>query len=92
MCLERGEKVGFLYREQADRAQDSGWRMFSGSESQEYTDDPENIASVDVGWMLDRDPTLLEPLKEGIGAVFERTEANGKWTRVHDWAPEEQEF
>jgi hypothetical protein len=89
MCLERDQTVRFLYRQQPDRAQDSGWRMFSGTESQEYNDDPKNIAIVDVGWILDRDPTLLEPLKEGIGAVFERTELGDKWARVHDWIPEE---
>jgi hypothetical protein len=89
MCLERGRTVRFLYRQQADRPQDSGWRMFSGSESQAYNDNPKNIAVVDVGWMLGRDPTLLEPLKEGIGAVFERTKPNAEWTRVHDWAPNE---
>lgn len=89
MCLERGECVRFLYREEADRKEDSGWRMFSGHESDEYANDPNNISILDVGWMLDRDPTLLEPLKEGVGAVFEREDKGSQCQRVTDWSPEE---
>lgn len=69
MCFAAGECVRFLYREAADRKKDSGWRMFTGHETQEYNDDPKNVRVVQVGYMLDRDPSLLQPLKEGIGAV-----------------------
>lgn len=89
MCLEPGHTIRFFYRQEADREEVSGWRMFTGLESEEYNDDPENIAIVDVGWMLDRDPTLLEPLKQGIGAVFEREERGTGWKQVFDWTPEE---
>ena len=60
--------------------------MFTGRETPEYTDDPENIRTVVVGYMLNRDPSLLEPLKEGIGAVFERTSAGSDWRIVTDWS------
>ncbi|MHB8900792.1 MAG: immunity protein Imm33 domain-containing protein [Thermoguttaceae bacterium] len=89
MCFERNEIVRFLYREKADREDDSGWRMFTGHETQEYTDDPKNIRIVEVGFMLDRDASLLEPLKEGIGGVFERGNKTEPWHRVTDWTPEE---
>lgn len=89
MCLEEDECVRFLYREEPDREEDSGWRMFSGHETDEYNDDPDNIAVVDIGWMLDKDPSLLEPLKQGTGAVFERDEKDSPWQPVTDWSPEE---
>lgn len=34
---EDGAAVGFMYRETAQFAEDSGWRFFSGDESDEYT-------------------------------------------------------
>lgn len=87
MCLEKGEAVRFLYREKADQKEDSGWRMFSGHESSEYTEDSSNITLLNVGFMLDRDPSLLEPLKENIGAVFERDEMGAPWRKITDWVP-----
>jgi hypothetical protein len=89
MCFAEGECVRFLYREAADRSEDSGWRMFTGHETQEYSDDPKNVRIVQVGYMLDRDSSLLQPLKEGIGAAFERRTKDEPWKRVTDWKPEE---
>lgn len=88
-CFEDGECVRFLYREQADKDEDSGWRMFAGGETDEYNSDINNIRIVNVGWMLDKDPSLLEPLKQGLGAVFERETQVSKWQRVTDWLPSE---
>jgi hypothetical protein len=89
MCFAKGECVRFLYREKADRKEDSGWRMFTGHETEEYNDDPKNIRIVNVGWMLSSDPSLLQPLKEGIGAVFERGNKGEAWQKVTDWSPRE---
>src|SRR5262249_46773934 len=89
MCFVNGEYVRFLYRQNADRKEDSGWRMFTGHESLEYNDDPKNIRIVEVGYMLDRDPSLSPPLKEGVGAVFERKTKDAPWNKVTDWIPPE---
>jgi len=89
-CLENGGVVRFLYREEPDRAEDSGWRVFSGQESDEYSNDPRNIQLVSVGYLVDLDPTLHEVFKSGkSGDAFERAEKGKKWVRVKDWKPEE---
>ena len=49
MCFATGECVRFLYRQDADRKEDSGWRMFTGHETQEYNDDPKSVRVVEVG-------------------------------------------
>jgi hypothetical protein len=89
MCFEEGECVRFMYRQRADGKEDSGWRMFTGHETEDYNENPKNIRIMEVGALLDRDPTLLQPLKEGIGAVFERNAKGGAWTKVTDWSPPE---
>jgi hypothetical protein len=78
-----------MYRQGADRKEDSGWRMFTGHETEEYNDDPKNVRIVEVGYMLDRDPSLSQPLKEGVGAVFERRTQDEPWNKVTDWTPPE---
>ena len=43
-----GMKIGYMYREVPDNHSDSGWRFFSGTENQDYVDDPSNIQIYDV--------------------------------------------
>ena len=79
----------FLYREKPDKEDDSGWRMFTGSESDEYANDPKNIATINIGFLLDQDPSLLEPLKGSYGLAFERKDKKQPWKKVKDWKPME---
>jgi len=67
-----GEKVGFMYREQPDNAIDSGWRFFAGTESQEYVDDPENLAIYDVNTIANYDPEIIPLLEAPVGSAFEK--------------------
>jgi hypothetical protein len=63
--------------------------MFTGHEPPGYVDDVKNMRVPAVGFMLSRDSSLLEPLKEGVGAVFERDDKGAPWRRVTDWSPDE---
>lgn len=51
MCLDKDEVIRFMYREEPDREQDSGWRIFTGNESDEYTNDSQNIQIINVGYL-----------------------------------------
>ena len=51
-------KVRFMYREKPDNMNDSGWRLFSGYEDQEYVDNPNNIAIYDVNTILSFDRSV----------------------------------
>ncbi|MGV3504715.1 MAG: immunity protein Imm33 domain-containing protein [Adhaeribacter sp.] len=84
-CLEPGGVIRFLYREATDRKEDSGWRMFSGLEDDDYANNEENISIVNIGFLLDKDPMLLVPLKGEVGAVFEREDKDKPWQVVKDW-------
>jgi hypothetical protein len=90
MCLEKDGVVRFLYREKPDRKEDSGWRMFSGFESDEYNNNARNIQIMEVGYLLSKDPSLLEPLKGDYGAVFEREDKKSTWKKVTDWEPTDE--
>lgn len=87
MVFDEGEMIRFAYREGADNEQDSGWRLFTGHEASDYTDDPDNIRPCEVGWLLDFDPTLDAIIRSENGAVFERPDRSAAWTLVTDWAP-----
>ena len=52
-----------MYREAPDSKQDSGWRFFSGEESQEYVDNPDNLSIYDVNTIANYDTAIVEYLK-----------------------------
>lgn len=72
-----GEKVGFMYREKPYEKEDSGWRFLSGTEDQEYVDDPRNSFMFDVNVIANYDEDIIPYLKSKIGTELQR-ESNGK--------------
>jgi hypothetical protein len=67
-----GMKVGYMYREEPDREVDSGWRFFSGDETQEYADDPDNFAIYELNTICNYDLAIIPFLDAPIGAAFGR--------------------
>ncbi len=86
-ALTKGAVVRWLYREASDRQEDSGWRLFSGDETEEYTNDAKNMAICNVGWLVDRDPSLRDIIKSEVGSAFERAGPEGEWRAVEDFQP-----
>lgn len=76
--------VRFMYREKADPG-DSGWRFFSGTEDQEYVDDPSNIAIYDVQTIIDIDKSITPYLNSAVGCAFEKEEGSTTFTVVEDF-------
>lgn len=91
MIFEEDKVVRFLYREKPDREEDSGWRIFSGTESDEYNNDANNIQLCNIGWLIDFDPTLLEVFKNNFDIAFERENKASPWKQVKDWSASEDE-
>lgn len=73
-----GRRVGFMYREQPESEIDSGWRFFSGLESQEYVDDPDHLSIYDVNTIANYDESIIKHLTGSIGCAFGRA-ANGEF-------------
>jgi hypothetical protein len=88
--LEKGRQARFAYRETPDYAEDSGWRLFRGDEAQEYVDEATNIRRSNVGWLVDRDPTLRQIVRADVDSAFERGHESDDWVRVKEWkAPDD---
>jgi hypothetical protein len=73
--------VGYLYRENPDNQDDSGWRVFSGDETQEYADDAANFAMYNATTILEIDPSIASLLATPSPAAFER-DASGRFVEV----------
>ncbi|MDP4201726.1 MAG: DUF2185 domain-containing protein [Bacteroidota bacterium] len=67
-----GMKVGYMYREEPEDEADSGWRFFSGTETQEYVDNSENTMFYDVNTIANYDRAIIPYLESSYGSEFER--------------------
>jgi len=89
MITVEGHKVGYMYREQSDFPEDSGWRFFSGKESEEYLEDAEHTAIYDVNTIANYDEGIIPLLDAPIGSAFERRGWLRKFVEVPFEAAEE---
>ncbi|SDE00695.1 DUF2185 domain-containing protein [Niabella drilacis] len=72
MITVEGLPVKYMYREEGNFEKDSGWRFLSGTESQEYLDNPENLMIYDVNTIANYDPSIIPYLNAEIGSEFIR--------------------
>lgn len=68
--LEDGAPVGYLYREEPDNDDDSGWRFTANDESDDYMHDSANVALVSLGAVLSVDDRFIKLLDAPAGAAF----------------------
>ena len=71
----RGKKVGYMDREEPDAESelpDSGWRFFSGEESDEYVNDPQHIQIVALTTVCTLDGDIVSCLAAPYGSAFYR--------------------
>jgi len=84
-----GKKVGYMYREEPSRPDDSGWRFFSGDETEEYLDNQENIMIYDVNTIANYDPDIIPFLDAPYNTAFGRDLETGKFVKEDFEPPEE---
>jgi hypothetical protein len=66
-----------MYREKPGNPIDSGWRFFSGDESQEFADRAENFELYDVNTIANYDPEIIPLLDKPVGSAWARNTDGG---------------
>jgi hypothetical protein len=77
-----GRKIGYMYREKAERQGDSGWRFFAGDESQAYIDDLNHTGVYSVNTIANYDPDVIPYLDTPAPCAFEKVEGANKYRKV----------
>ena len=85
----QGDAVGFLYREEPVFEHDSGWRFFSGEESDEYAADPANFTVCSVSEIVQANPAGAPLLEQPAGGAWEAA-GEGGIRAVADWQPQDR--
>ncbi len=73
-----GLPVKYMYRSIPNNDIDSGWRFFSGTETQEYIDDLNNSRVYEVNTIANYDQSIIPYLDLPLGVGLEKDE-NGKF-------------
>lgn len=77
-----GMPVGYMYRENPEEENDSGWRFLSGTETQNYIDDPNNSMVFEVNTMANYDASIIPYLKSKTGTELERVENTNEFAEI----------
>lgn len=77
-----GLQVIYMYREESDFHLDSGWRFFSGTETQEYVDDPNNTMIYDVNTIANYDKAIIPYLNLPLGVELERIPGTNEFQMI----------
>ncbi|MCO4781767.1 MAG: DUF2185 domain-containing protein [Candidatus Cloacimonetes bacterium] len=69
-----GAKIQFMYRGEPENEMDSGWCFFSGGESDEYLDDPENTSIFTLNTISNYDSDIIPFLSYPVGTEVQRNQ------------------
>ena len=74
-----GELVDYMYKDEPLNDIDSGWKFLSGTEDQEYLDDPNNSGIYDLNTIANYDPAIIPYLVLPEGIRLERIKGTDKF-------------
>jgi hypothetical protein len=77
-----GMKVGYMYREERFDKEDTGWRFLSGTETEEYLDDPDTSKIFSINAIANYDPAILPYMKLPVGTELERVEGSDEFVII----------
>jgi|GEM_PF-1314942 len=67
-----GRRVGYMYRGNPARDEDSGWRFLAGDEDETFMSDASNHSIFDVNTIANHDPAIVPYLDAPFGSAFYR--------------------
>ncbi|GAM17654.1 hypothetical protein SAMD00019534_008290 [Acytostelium subglobosum LB1] len=86
MALDKNRQVGYMFREDPIKtiANDSGWRIFQGDESDEYLANHANFQTVSLASVLNQDDTFIHLLHYPPDSCFEKDDNSKEWRKIKD--------
>ncbi|CAM1352200.1 MULTISPECIES: DUF2185 domain-containing protein [Tenacibaculum] len=82
--LKDKEPPAWMYREESENEGDSGWRVFSGNEDDNYLDNPDNFKLVSSEQLIAIDESIKANLLAPYGFSFEKNPETNDWEMVDD--------
>lgn len=84
MVTVDGLPVGYMYKETPEDEADTGWRFYSGTETEEYVNDEYHFMMFDLNYIANCDPAIIPYIKNRIGVELERIQGTDKFRKIED--------
>ena len=86
LVIDEKLPVRFMYKTVPEHLNDTGWRLFTGYEDDEFlANDQVNMIPMPLEKVVKIDPSLEHLLEYNAGTVWERTPESEGWERVFDY-------
>ncbi|TXR53925.1 DUF2185 domain-containing protein [Reinekea thalattae] len=83
---ERPLPIRFFYKELPQHKNDTGFRFYSGQETDEFLQEEDAACVAPLDCMERLDPSISELVKQSeVGSVWERLPDSNHWVPVHDY-------
>ena len=80
--LKEGFNIWWLYRDEPLFSGDSGWRVYSGEEDDNFLEGSNNFSNITIGELIMRDERLEEIIFAPIGTQYEWFEEYDKFIEL----------
>lgn len=84
MVTADNKPILWIFRDEPEDKEDSGWRIFSGDEEEDYFDEEDNFDWLTVAELLEKEPTIEPFIKHNPNSEFERDSVEDAWVEVSD--------
>lgn len=86
LVIDEKLPVRFMYKTVPEHLNDTGWRVFTGYEDEEFlNDEMVNLIPIPLDRLTQIDPSLAPLLEYNAGTVWERAPDSDGWQRVYDY-------
>ncbi|MDN2659821.1 DUF2185 domain-containing protein [Neptunomonas sp. CHC150] len=87
MAFDEQLPIRFMFKTVPEHLNDTGWRMYTGYETQEYVENElANLVPIPLDKMTAMDSSLKELVTYNAGTVWERApDSENGWERVYDF-------
>lgn len=86
LVIDEKLPVRFMYKTVPEHLNDTGWRLFTGYEDEEFlADEQVNMIPIPLDRLAQIDDSLAPLLEYNAGTVWERHPESDGWERVYDY-------
>ena len=81
--LNENDKFCYLYRDEPNHEDHSGWHIMAGDKSAEYMGNAKNIAYVSLGVVLSEDDSFIAVIDASVEKAFRKSTITGNFEEIN---------
>lgn len=85
LIIDDNHPITWVFRDAPESSDDSGWRILSGEEEEEFFEDPEDsFVGITIVELLRHDTSLVPIIESPTNTEFERLNEGSPWEQLKE--------